>query len=83
MVDESSSPARGRVVRAVARALGLVGTETPSLMRLGTTPGWDSLGHMTVVLEIEKEFGIRVPISDISDLVDVESILRFVGSQER
>jgi acyl carrier protein len=47
---------------------------------MGSTPGWDSLGHMTVVLELEREFGIRIPVTRISELVDAEAIVRAVAS---
>ena len=47
-------------------------------LQMGETPGWDSLGHMTVILELEREFGVRVPVTRIAELTDVESIARFV-----
>jgi acyl carrier protein len=71
---------RARVSQAVARALRIPPTAIPAVLRMGSTPGWDSLGHMTVVLEIEREFGIRVPTARIADLTDVEAIVRAVSA---
>jgi hypothetical protein len=71
---------RARVAQAVARALRIPATTGGPLLRMGSTPGWDSLGHMTVVLEIEREFGIRVPTARIADLTDVDAIVRAVSS---
>ena len=30
--------------------------------------GWDSLGHITLVAAVEREFGVRFSIREISDL---------------
>ena len=65
----------GRVKSAIMRALHLQSSPAGSL-RMGATPGWDSLGHMTVIMELERDFGIRVPVSKISELTDVASITR-------
>ena len=76
MEEESN---RARVRAAILRALHLHGSPTVSL-QMGGTPGWDSLGHMTVVLELEREFGVRVPVTRIAELTDVESIAHVISS---
>ena len=43
--------------------------------------GWDSLGHMTVVLEVEREVGVRVPVTRIAELTDIDSIVRIVSAE--
>jgi acyl carrier protein len=43
---------------------------------MGSTPGWDSMGHMSVVMEIEKEFNVRFPPYRLPELVDVPSIAK-------
>ena len=72
-----SEMVRGRVGSAILRALHLQGSPTVRL-QMGETPGWDSLGHMTVILELEREFGVRVPVTRIAELTDVASIARVV-----
>jgi acyl carrier protein len=43
----------------------------------GDIPGWDSLGHVALMTEIQKRLGLHVPVEDaievesISDLVDI------------
>ncbi len=64
-----------RVRAAILRALHLQGSPTVPL-RMGGTPGWDSLGHMTVILELEREFGVRVPVARIAEMTDVAAIAR-------
>lgn len=47
-------------------------------LRMKSLPGWDSLGHMRLVVELEQEFGINFPTYIIAQLLDVESIVRVV-----
>jgi acyl carrier protein len=49
-------------------------------LRMKSLPGWDSLGHMRLVVELEQEFVINFPTYTIAQLLDVESIARIVHS---
>lgn len=71
-----------RVRNAIARALGLQSTSSLPLL-MGVTPGWDSMGHMRVVLEIEQELGITFPTYVLPRLLDVPAILRACTEQTR
>ena len=50
----------------------------------GDVPGWDSLGHVTLMVEIQKQFGQHVPVEDaieVESIRDLASILdRLEGS---
>jgi len=46
----------------------------------GDIPGWDSLGHVTLMAEIQKQFGTHVPLEDA---IEVESIADLVGVLDR
>ena len=46
----------------------------------GDIPGWDSLGHVTLMVEIQKQFGTHVPVEDA---IEVESIRDIVVLLER
>ena len=35
---------------------------------------WDSAGHMNLVLELEKEFGVRFADDDVVEMISVEAI---------
>jgi acyl carrier protein len=46
----------------------------------GDIPGWDSLGHVTLMAEIHRQFGTHVPVEDA---IEVESIRDLVAILER
>ena len=41
-------------------------------------PGWDSLAHLKIMMEIEKQFKKKVSTSKMSDLNSVSKILKFI-----
>jgi len=65
-----------RVQQAIARALKISGSDPSTPLRMGSTPGWDSMGHMMVVMEIEKEFNTRFASYVLPQLLDVPSIVK-------
>ena len=78
MTGSSEKTVDQRVRNAVMRALGIRVADTATPLRMGSTPGWDSMGHMMVVLELEKEFQTRFPSYRLPELVDVPSIAKAV-----
>jgi acyl carrier protein len=46
----------------------------------GDIQGWDSLGHVALMAEIQKQFGTHVPVEDA---IEVESISDLVEILER
>jgi len=71
---------RQRIREAVIRALGISAPIASTPLLIGSTPGWDSMGHMAVVLELEKEFGTRFAPYQLPELVDVPSIEKTLQS---
>ncbi len=47
-------------------------------LAMGATPGWDSIGHMNVVIEVEAEFGVSFPAYRLPELADVPAIARIL-----
>ncbi len=41
-------------------------------------PRWDSLAHLKIMMEIEKQFKKKVSTSKMSDLNSVSKILKFI-----
>jgi acyl carrier protein len=75
-VSQDHADVAVRIERAIARALSVPEGSLSRPVRMGSTPGWDSMGHMMVVLELEREFGVRIPTARLPELLDVESIAR-------
>ena len=46
----------------------------------GDIPGWDSLGHVALMAEIQKQFGTHVPVEDA---IEVESIADLTAVLDR
>jgi acyl carrier protein len=67
-----------RVQSAIARALRLKSFDPATPLRMGSTPGWDSMGHMSVVMEVEREFNASFPPYRLPELMDVPSIVTAV-----
>jgi acyl carrier protein len=38
-------------------------------------PGWDSLMHVTLLVNIEREFGVRFASSEVADLANVGALV--------
>jgi|HubBroStandDraft_6_1064221.scaffolds.fasta_scaffold3579920_2 acyl carrier protein len=70
-----------RIQETILRALRIPSPDPSTPLRMGSTPGWDSMAHMNVVMELEKEFGARFPPYQLPELVDIPSITRTLRSQ--
>ncbi len=71
-----------RIHQTLCRALGLTAAGTATPLRMGSTPGWDSMGHMMVVMELEKEFHTSFPSYRLPELLDVPSIAKAVQDSQ-
>lgn len=45
------------------------------------TPGWDSLSHMNLILNIEKYFKIRLAANEIADMQSVQKIEKILNTK--
>jgi acyl carrier protein len=66
-----------RVRDVIARTFELPEAEAarPDL-RLSNPPAWDSIGHMSLVVALEREFGVRFAGYTLPQLVSVDAIVR-------
>jgi len=44
-------------------------------------PEWDSLAHMTLVLELETAYGVALSVEDVLAMTDVASLKRILTSR--
>jgi acyl carrier protein len=68
----SQEELEGQVRKVIVRTFGLPADEGD--LRMGGVPGWDSMGHMNLVMALEQAFHLTFPTPMIADLVDVRSI---------
>ena len=65
-----------RVRQTIIRTFNLSAEHGMGELRMGSLPGWDSLGHMRLVMELEEEFGVSFPAYLLPEILHVESIVR-------
>jgi acyl carrier protein len=56
-----------RVKMVVARTFKISPEMVTPQTSLGQLPGWDSFGHLTLMMEIEKEFSVRFSTDKINE----------------
>jgi acyl carrier protein len=72
-----------RVTATVSRATDIPIEQIDSSSGIGITSGWDSFGHLRVILELEAEFSVRFEMERIPELKSVKLIeqeLRTLGA---
>lgn len=50
-------------------------------LKIGNPKSWDSLGHVNFLLIIEKQFSIKISFKKISELNDINKILKFLKKE--
>lgn len=57
---------RSRVYEVMKRVFNLPDlTLDEELLKEGSVEGWDSLGHLNLLMELEREFNIKFSLDDI------------------
>lgn len=63
-----------RLSSVIARTFKVPAESLTSESGPHSIPSWDSAGHMSLVLELEKEFGIQFDEDEVVELVSLEAI---------
>ena len=45
-------------------------------------PGWDSMAHITIVVEAERHFGIKVRTAEIEEMRNVGDFMRLIAAKK-
>jgi acyl carrier protein len=67
-----------QIRKVLCDILGIPLQEAPADLKMGAHPRWDSLGHMNVILEMEKKFGVHFPSYLLAQLTSVEALTRAI-----
>lgn len=62
------------VQQTLAAALNVNISDINAETQFGDLPQWDSMGHMEVLVELEKNFGVEINAETITELVSVPAI---------
>ena len=74
-MEGSKLPTNGIVIRIFQNALNLDDDfELDDSMRFAGVPGWDSLGHLRIVMEIEAVINSSLEMEEIISLDTVKKI---------
>lgn len=63
----------------IAAALELPTERVPADGTIETVPGWDSIGHVRIILAIETHRGERLPPEEMLRAIDVPSVAELLG----
>jgi acyl carrier protein len=57
---------------------GAIGPKT----EFGDLPQWDSMGHMEVMVALEKAFGVEITADTITELVSIPAICTYIEARD-
>lgn len=62
------------IEEVVARVFGVELASVDEDASPGTVEGWDSMGHLNLVVALEKDFNVSIDIGDAMEMVSVRRI---------
>jgi len=70
-----------RIRQLIAATLAVPVEQVPSDASLGEFAKWDSLAHLELMLALETEFGVRIPMETMVELSSIGAIDKFLLDQ--
>lgn len=67
-----------RVREVIARALGVPAEAIPPTATQGSLEKWDSLGHLSVIMELEAEFGLSFTMDEAIGMRSVANVVELL-----
>tara|TARA_A100001011_G_scaffold394396_1_gene486713 strand:+ start:45 stop:278 length:234 start_codon:yes stop_codon:yes gene_type:complete len=55
--------------------------ENKKLYDMENTKNWDSLNHLRLIVEIQKEFQMKIPNIDVPKLVSQKKIVKYISKK--
>ena len=63
------------IIGIIAKILEVDIEEVELDTAIGDLPEWDSIHHLQIIAELEKEFGIKYAQEDLAELEDVSDLI--------
>ena len=67
-------------LEAIFRQSFEIGRFTEDLS-IDNVPGWDSMAHVGLILALQKEFAISIPLVDAIELTSVKNIIQYLANR--
>ena len=64
-----------KIIGIIAKILEVELEEVELDTAIGDLPEWDSLHHLQIIAELEKEYGIKYAADDLAELEDVSDLI--------
>ena len=64
-----------KIIGIIAKILEVELEEVELDTTIGDLPEWDSLHHLQIIAELEKEYGIKYVAEDLAELEDVSDLI--------
>ena len=64
-----------KIIGIIANILEVDIEEVELDTAIGDLPEWDSIHHLQIIAELEKEFGIKYAQEDLAELEDVSDLI--------
>lgn len=64
-----------KIIGIIAKILEVDVEEVELDTAVGDLPEWDSLHHLQIIAELEKEYGIKYAPEDLAELEDVSDLI--------
>lgn len=68
-----------RVTNVLSSTFKLDSSAITEATTLDSLPGWDSLGHITLMMEIEREFAVRIPTHRVNEPKTIADLAQLVA----
>lgn len=78
----SGREVRSELARVFIKVFSEIEAGQVEYARLGETPGWDSLGHIKLMMQTEQQFEMRIPSQSFAKLTSFEALLRFIKTRQ-
>jgi acyl carrier protein len=73
--DTRRSEIEARVLAAISRLFGIAPSDLGPTSHMDELPAWDSMGHMELIVTLEREFGVSLPTYRLHEMVSVPAIV--------
>ena len=64
-----------RILNIIANVLDVDINEIALDTAIGDLPEWDSIHHLQIIAELEKEFGIKYTPEELAELEDISDLI--------